>query len=99
MKKIDMEPIGERLKRLREKKGLSAIDVAKAINVPPSTYREWEYGRTIRGEPYLKLANVLDVSLYELMTGAPPSIDYNIEMLVQIEKLVKEIRVSLNCKR
>jgi hypothetical protein len=57
----------------------------------------------VRGEPYLKLASIFGVSLYELMTGLSPSdsfgIDSSIEKLAQIEKLVKEIRENLNCRR
>ncbi|MBX3034908.1 MAG: helix-turn-helix transcriptional regulator [Bdellovibrionaceae bacterium] len=63
------ELIGPRLKRLRLRRGLSTAEVASKLGVSPSTYREWEYGRAIRGEPYEKLAAVFQVSLQELLLG------------------------------
>ncbi|MGZ3694567.1 MAG: helix-turn-helix domain-containing protein [Bdellovibrionota bacterium] len=64
-----METIGKRLRRLRKLRGLSLKEVGAAIGVPVSTYKEWEYGRAIQGEPYEKLAECLGVSLGELLTG------------------------------
>ena len=88
-----MESINNRIKKLREKKGITAAEMAKAIGVPASTYREWEYGRSIRGEPYLKIAAVLNISLYELFTGiAPTGIS---QKLTEIENIVKELRLQL----
>jgi len=64
-----METIGLRMKRLRTLQGMSASEVAIKSGVPISTYREWENGRQIKGEPYKKIADTLNVSLYELLTG------------------------------
>lgn len=66
-----MESIGKRMERLRKAKKLSIKELAEQVNVPATTYRDWEYGREIKGEPYLKLAAALGVSLNELL-GAPP---------------------------
>lgn len=44
-------------------------ELAQQVGVPVSTYREWEYGRAIVGEPYPKLADALRVSLSELLLG------------------------------
>jgi transcriptional regulator with XRE-family HTH domain len=70
-----MENFSQRLKRLRKLKKLSVRKVAQAVGVSESTYREWEYGRSIQGEPYEKLSSVLGVSLTELMTGKQISSD------------------------
>lgn len=64
-----METMGERLKRLREGKNLSISEVSRMTKIPISTYREWEYGREIKGEPYAKLAAVFNVTIHELITG------------------------------
>ncbi len=64
--------MADRLRAFRRRKGLTLREVALAIGVPASTYREWEYGRLIQGEPYSKLAETLGVSLPELLTGTPP---------------------------
>lgn len=39
---------------------------AKRIGVPESTYREWEYGRSIRGSLYPKIAEAFEIQLEEL---------------------------------
>lgn len=63
------ESFGKRLKRLRIAQKMTMKELAQTIGVPMSTYREWEYGRSIVGEPYPKLADALKVSLSELLLG------------------------------
>ena len=60
--------IGERLKQLREKQSLTVNEFAKKAGIPSSTYKEWEQGRQIRGEPYAQLAAVCQISVQELIT-------------------------------
>ncbi len=64
--------IGTRLKHFRKQKNLTVAEVARRIDVSESTYRDWENGRAIKGEPYVKLAAVFAVSLNELF-GLPAS--------------------------
>jgi transcriptional regulator with XRE-family HTH domain len=59
----------KRLRYYRNKKKLTVKEMAAAIEVPITTYREWENGRSVSGEPYEKIAEVLDISLLELITG------------------------------
>lgn len=80
---------GERLQKLRISRSLSVSDMARKLSISLSTYRDWEYGRGIRGEPYILMAKVLKVSLSELLTGKKPSLDIK---LAQIEEIVKNIR-------
>jgi transcriptional regulator with XRE-family HTH domain len=87
-----MENLGSRLQRLRVQKNLSQSDVAKFLGVSPSTYREWELGREIKGEPYMKLAQLLDVSLNEMLTGEKLKIDLDLD---KIEDCIKNIRLCL----
>lgn len=87
-----MEEIGERLKRLRKKRKLSTNQMAKMIGVSSSTYRMWERGSQITGEPYVRIAHILEVSLVELLTGLPNDLNRH---LVEIEKLIKQIRMEL----
>lgn len=66
-----MEAFHQRLRRLREAKGLSSKEVARRIGKPETTYREWEYGRAIQGEkPYVALSKVYGISVYELLGGS-----------------------------
>lgn len=90
-----MESFASRLKKLRVEKGMSAKDLAQKIGVSVSTYREWEYGRQIKGEPYVRIAAALDVTLYKLLTGKDSgSIDLHLS-LKRIEENVKELRQNL----
>lgn len=58
---------GKRLRAFREAKNLSVEEVAKSVKVATSTYREWENGRAITGEPYVELSKALGVSVYQLL--------------------------------
>lgn len=82
-----------RLRKLRERAGLSVSEVAKKLDVPISTYREWEYGRKIKGErPYVPLAQLLGVSLAELLTGQHTNLHQLIFYLEEIEKNTGKIK-------
>lgn len=64
-----METIHARLKKFRHQHGLTIQEVSNRTKIPASTYKEWENGRQIRGEPYVLLADLYQVSLQELITG------------------------------
>lgn len=72
-----MGSISKKLKRLRQshKPPLTMKQAAKLIGVPETTYREWEYGRAIRGEPYLQIAKAYGVSLEYLLGPVDESKD------------------------
>ena len=63
--------LGSHLKQLRARKKLTLREVAELLDIPVSTYRDWEYGKAIQGEPYVKLAKIFGVSLSELLMDAP----------------------------
>ena len=85
-----------RLKGLRNAKGLTAKAVARAIGVPESTYREWEYGRGLRLPPFQKISQVLAVSVTELITGSKPPWQTHLEALALIEADLREARLKLS---
>jgi transcriptional regulator with XRE-family HTH domain len=87
-----MTAIGIRLKELRVKNHLSVAEVAKEIGVSASTYREWEYGRSISGEPYDRLAKVFKVSLSEIILGTRPPLQ---ERLDFIKSLIEDVQAIL----
>src|SRR5687768_12626016 len=73
-----METIHQRIKRLREAKGLTIQDVADACGVRNQSARQWEAEPGGDIEPttpkhyrWAKLAEVLGVTEWELVTGAP----------------------------
>lgn len=86
-----MESLDKRLKRLREKKGITVKQLCQEIGIPVTTYREWEYGRAITGEPYVALAQVLGVSVYELLTGKAPQSQL-LNGLIEIEYKLTELK-------
>jgi transcriptional regulator with XRE-family HTH domain len=90
-----MEKFYQRLKHLREKRGFTMKALAKRIGVPASTYRDWEYGGSIRGDAYLKLAEALNIGLYELMTGKEPNYGEIQEILLSLEKNVNDLKISI----
>ena len=53
-------------------------EAARRIGVPETTYREWEYGRAIRGEPYVKIALAFGVTLDALL-GTSDKSDITVE--------------------
>lgn len=80
-----MDSFRKRLKRLREihDPPLTMRQAAQLVGVPESTYREWEYGRKIRGvEPYIKIAQAFGVSLDELL-GARSTHESSIEQDIE----------------
>lgn len=90
-----MSHIGQRMKQYRINAGLSIAEVAMAAEVPVSTYREWENGRQIQGEPYAKISQALNVTLYELLTGEnPKSLDV-LHKVNEIERLCQDLRKNL----
>lgn len=84
----------ERLRLYRKKCGFSVAEVAKKLNVSASTYRDWEYGRQIKGEPYMKLAEIYGVSLMELLAGRNTDKDQIFKDLDEIESLCRKIRMK-----
>lgn len=92
---MDKLSFNERLKLIRQEQGLSLRQVAQRAQVPESTYREWEAGRKIIGEPYEKIAHALNVTLYTLLTGKNANTLEELNLLDKIETLVKTLRTSL----
>ena len=63
-----MSKLGERLKELREEKGLLGKDLAKAFNVESATITNWEKGnRCPKDDTLIKLADFFDCSLDYLL--------------------------------
>lgn len=74
------------LKNCREKKDLSITYVAKNIGVDRRTYYLWEsQGKDIPSSMIIKLANLFDCSLNELL-------DYPVEKNICNEKDLLEIK-------
>lgn len=90
-----MESFGDRLKKFRLKAGLSQKQVAERAGISASTYRDWEYGKQIKGEPYIELAVALNVSITELFTDKNLVTSKVQQELRDIERLVENIRKTV----
>lgn len=77
---------GKTLKRIRSDQGLSLSETARRIGVSKSTYHDWEEGRRVLGEPYVKIAEALNTSINEL---------FQIRVTPQ-EEVLDELRVLIN---
>jgi transcriptional regulator with XRE-family HTH domain len=89
------ESLNERLRRLREERNLSAVDVAKLIGVAQTTYRDWENGKGLKLPPYLAISRLFAISVTELVTGERPDIQNHLDDLRDLEKRLTEIRLKL----
>ena len=70
--------------------------MAKKIGVAESTYREWESGRSIRGEVgYIALADLFGVGISELILGERGSNAWIAEKLDAVEDVLRNIRINL----
>ncbi len=94
-----MESFNKRLKKLREEKNLSAAEMARRIEVAPTTYRQWEYGRGMNLPPLLKISQVLAISVTELITGDKLHPLEMAEELRDLEAKIHEIRLKLEAMR
>jgi transcriptional regulator with XRE-family HTH domain len=95
MKKTSTENLifGQRLKALRIARKLKAEEVALLLGVAPSTYREWENGRAVTGQPYVEMANAFRVGIHELMGISDPRTKILCK-LTEIEAIIQDIRTN-----
>jgi len=85
-----MSEFNQKLVELRLAANLSQREVARRIGVPESTYREWEYGNAIQGEPYPKISKAFGVTLDELFDVVPEeSIEANLNKIISLVNSVK----------
>ncbi|MDO9184197.1 MAG: helix-turn-helix transcriptional regulator [Bacteriovorax sp.] len=90
------ESLGQRLERLRKERNLTAKAMSRLIDIPESTYREWEYGRGLKLPPCQKISQVLGISVSELITGEGPKWKNHLEDLETLEQNLREIRLKLS---
>lgn len=87
------ETMGERLRRLRTEKGIKIEDFARQLNIPTTTYRDWEKGRAIQGQPYIEIAKALGVSLGTVL-GVSRAVPLELRrrwLLTELEQIFQEM--------
>ncbi|MEJ2061266.1 MAG: helix-turn-helix transcriptional regulator [Gammaproteobacteria bacterium] len=67
--------VGDRIKALRERAGMSQAELARRIHVSRPTITQWESRSTknIREDNLIALAKAFGISVDELLTGEPPA--------------------------
>jgi transcriptional regulator with XRE-family HTH domain len=84
--------ISEVLKKRKLQIGKKPSEIAEKIGVSESTYRDWENGRKIQGEPYRKIAEALEISIIDLLEIERVSYNYLKSELENIDNSIKNIR-------
>jgi transcriptional regulator with XRE-family HTH domain len=64
-------------------------EAAQLIGVPSTTYRDWEYGRAITGQPYVKIAKAFSITLNTLFEVKE---DSKIDSEERIDRLINDLR-------
>ncbi len=63
-----MSTFSKNLKKIRKEKGITMVDMANRLNMPYTTYRNYEEGREPKIGIIRKIAETLDVPIGELVT-------------------------------
>ena len=93
------ETLGKRLERLRKEKNFTAKQVARLIEVPESTYHDWESNRNAKNQmPFQKISLVLAVSVTELITGELPDKQELLEGVKELEEKIIELKNIISTK-
>jgi transcriptional regulator with XRE-family HTH domain len=89
---IDMEEFAQRLRETRSARGLTQTRLAELLEVSPRVYNRWERGAAIpRLDTLVKVAEILEVSLDELVGRKEPDDDVLKIRNPELHSLYKEI--------
>ena len=78
------------LKKIREKKGLTAKEVAIDLGIPYTTYLKYEGAGEPRYDTLIKIADYLNVSIDELLGYTPNEYEKTKEFLADYNIIVRE---------
>lgn len=71
---VDQKEMGEMIRSLREKKGMTQLEMAEVLNLSDRTISKWETGRGYPDITFIeKIASLFSVSVSELLNGAEVS--------------------------
>ena len=71
---VDQKEMGEMIRSLREKKGMTQLEMAEVLNLSDRTISKWETGRGYPDITFIeKIASLFSVSVSELLSGAEVS--------------------------
>lgn len=84
-----------RLRALRVRQNLTSTEMARLLQVPKSTYSDWENGKRLNMPPLLKISQILSISVTELITGEQPNHQTTLNKIVEIEKILSQIKANI----
>jgi len=84
--------LAQKIRKLRLERKMTLKETAKLLDVPASTYRDWEYGRKIPADAILKLAEAFDVPI-NVFTHRETNPGADLQMAIDlIEEALKIVR-------
>lgn len=87
---LDMHAFADRLRQLREQRGLTQVRLAELLDMTPRSYNRWERGgNTPHLEMLIRIADVLSVSLDALVGRAEPD-NEPVVRNAQLHELIKQ---------
>ena len=69
--------------------------MAEGLGVSESTYRSWEYGSPIRGEPYEDIAKFYGVSLNYILFGHNHGVERLKKQIQQLREELKKLQTEI----
>ncbi len=84
--------LSQKIRKYRIDKRMTLKETAKRLEIPVSTYRDWEYGRKIPAEVISKLSEVFEIPLSAFMENPSPhkkDLASAIALLEEALKIVK----------
>ncbi|MFN8344041.1 MAG: helix-turn-helix transcriptional regulator [Spirosomataceae bacterium] len=90
-----MDSITERIRKIREEKGISKAKMSDALEIDPSNYNRYEkQGKDWTVSQIQKIAVALGITVIELLTGEGQKVEES-EKVKALEKRVEELEQSL----
>lgn len=84
-----------KLRRLREQKGWSQMDVAHQLDISQSAYNKWEAGQAKPTLPHLqKLAEIFEIDFIDLVQAQMPNIDMSNAKFENSQSLIFESTIN-----
>jgi len=84
--------VGTNIKTLRKEKGLTQKNMASLLNIPSSTYSNYENNNREPGKEILcKISEILEVSIYDLL-----NIDKNNDFIISKDIYIPDESIDIN---
>lgn len=93
-----METTGDRLKKLREARGLSQEQIAELLDVNRTTYAKWEQNASLPVRKLAQLSDFFNVSIDYIMCRPEPQFFKRKADVTDIDEIINAKVLTLNGK-